>query len=276
MNRKPKKPAPGRAGGDRRAEPPAAESNGHFWLYGHHAVAAALKNPRRSCHLLLATRQGLERLGDAARRRGVEIRITDPREIGRVVPQGAVHQGVALKVAPLQPRPLERVLAVQGAESLFLMLDQITDPRNVGAILRTALALGVQAVIVQERRSGELNAACARAAAGALDIIPIVAVTNLARTIVRLKEAGYRVTGLQAQAPIPVEELPYVPRRLLVFGSEGAGMRRLVSEGCDELARIHMTPHMESLNVSVACGIALYVLKRVVARRTPPTDAALS
>jgi len=255
------------------------DSSGHFWYYGLHAVRAALQNPRRTCHLLLATRQALERLGRAVERPGLEIRIVSPREVARVLPEGATHQGVALKLAPLPPVPLERILAIQGARSLFLMLDQITDPRNMGAILRTAVAMGVNAVVVQERRSAELNGACARAAAGAVDMIPVVEVVNLTRALLRLKEAGYRVTGLDAEAPTPIETLPDSPRRVLVFGSEGSGIRRLVGETCDELARITTDPRMESLNVSVAAGIALYVVQRVLPRTSTapaprPAEAA--
>ncbi len=273
MNDKPKKPSGERRRTPARGRERGPRESGHFWYYGHHAVLAALRNPRRSCHLLLATREGLQRLGSAAQRKGVEIRIVDPQEISRHLPRGATHQGVALKVAPLPPLPLERVLAVQGEESLFLVLDQITDPRNVGAILRTAVAMGVRAVILQERRSAELNGACAKAASGAVDMMPVVEVVNLSRALLRLKEEGYRVTGLDAAAELAIEDLPYAPRRVLLFGSEGSGIRRLVGEQCDEFARIVMDPRIESLNVSVACGIALYVVRRVVgarARMQPP------
>lgn len=237
-----------------------------LWLWGYHAVLAALRNPRRSCYQLVATEQALERLGQAAQRRGLQIRVATPAEVARLVPAGAVHQGVALRVAPLPPLALDRVLAVQPAESLFLVLDRITDPRNFGAILRSAVAMGAAAVLVQERRSAEMGGAAAKAAAGALDMIPIVEVTNITRALLRLKEAGFRVTALDAAAPTPIEELAWVPRRALVFGSEGEGIRRLVGETCDEHARIVIDPRIESLNVSVAAGIALYVLERVLRR----------
>ncbi len=258
---------PPRPAGGRRGETRAPRESGRYWFWGHHAVLAALRNPRRPVHRLLATRPALERLGGAVERPGLEIRIVPPREVARVLPEGATHQGVALEVAPLPPVPLERILAIQGARSLFLVLDQITDPRNFGAILRTAVAMGVDAVVVQERRSAEPNGACARAAAGALDLIPVVEVVNLARALARLDEAGYRVTGLDAEAETPVEALPHAPRRALVFGSEGRGIRRLVGAHCHEFARIVMDPRMESLNVSVACGIALYVVRRVLEGR---------
>ncbi len=242
---------------------PAAGRGGEAgtWLYGHHAVLAALRNPRRGCRLLLATERGLERLGRAAQRSGVEIRLADPREIARALPPGAAHQGVALRVAPLPALALERVLAVQSERSFFLLLDRITDPRNFGAILRSAMAMGVDAVVVQQRRSAETGGAAAKAASGALDMIPIVEVVNLARALEQLREAGYRVTGLDAAAPVAVEELAPVPRRVLVLGSEGEGMRRLVAAGCDERARLVIDPRIDSLNVAVAAGIALYLLR---------------
>ncbi len=242
---------------------PAARRGGgqELWLYGHHAVLAALRNPRRACRLLLATEQGLAKLGPAAQRSGVEIRLADPREIARTLPPGAAHQGVALGVAPLPPLALERVIAVQPADSLFLLLDRITDPRNFGAILRSAVAFGVAAVIVQQRRSAEWSGAAAKAASGALDMIPLVEVVNLARALERLREAGFRITGLDAAAPTAVEALAPVPRRVLVLGSEGEGMRRLVAAGCDERARLVVDPRIDSLNVAVAAGIALYLLR---------------
>jgi 23S rRNA (guanosine2251-2'-O)-methyltransferase len=251
-------------------------ASAELWFWGHHAVLAALRNPRRTCHLLLATEQALERLGRAAQRPGLEIRIAQPAEIARRLPPGAVHQGVALKVAPLPALSLDRVLAVQPEESLILVLDQITDPRNFGAILRSAVAMRASAVIVQERRRAEMAGAAARAAAGALDLIPIVEVTNLTRALLRLKESGYRVTALDAAAPTPIEELGWTPRRALVFGSEGEGIRRLVGETCDEHARIDVDPRIDSLNVSVAAGIALYVLERVLRRMRAAAPSAVT
>ena len=255
--------APGR-GRETPSAPPRGDAP--LWLYGHHAVLAALRNPRRQCQLLLATEQALEKLGRAAQRAGLEIRIARPAEIARHLPQGAAHQGVALRAAPLSPLALERVIAVQPAESFFLLLDQVTDPRNFGAILRSAVALGVNAVIVQERRSAEWSGAAAKAASGALDMIPLVEVVNLARAIEQLKDAGYRVTGLDAAAATAIEDLEPMRRRVLVLGSEGEGMRRLVAEGCDERARLVIDPRIDSLNVAVAAGIALYVLRRVRGR----------
>ena len=149
-----------------------------------------------------------------------------------------------------------------GERSLVLALDQVSDPRNLGAILRTAAALGVSGVLLPDRRSAELNGACAKAASGALDILPLVEVVNLARALAELKQRGYWLVGLDAAAPAALEALDLPQRVVLVLGSEGEGLRRLVAESCDYLARLEIDPRMESLNVSVAAGIALYLLAR--------------
>ncbi|MCB2053134.1 MAG: 23S rRNA (guanosine(2251)-2'-O)-methyltransferase RlmB [Geminicoccaceae bacterium] len=231
-------------------------------LYGLHAVAAAIRNPRRQIHGLFATEEGMGRLGEVARKAGLRITPVAAADLDRRLPRDAVHQGVVIEAAPLPPLTLDRVIAVQKERSFFLVLDQITDPRNFGAILRTAVALGVQAVIVPERRSAELGGATAKAASGALDLLPIVEVVNLARALERLKQAGYRITGLDGEAEQTLADATPAPRRALVLGSEGAGIRRLVGEGCDEILKIEIDRRMESLNVSVAAAIALFELVR--------------
>ncbi len=156
-------------------------------------------------------------------------------------------------------------------EDLFADLARIEvdpglTPEQLDAILRSAAAFDVAGVILPGRRSAPLSAACARAAAGALDLVPIVEVANLAQAIERLQRAGFRVVGLDAHAEPPFESLPYHPRRALVLGSEDKGLRRLVAERCDALARLPISPRMESLNVAVAAGIALYLLARGLPR----------
>ena len=236
--------------------------SGQIWLFGHHAVAAALRNPRRTCHQLLASEEGMQRLGADVSRKGIRITPTPAPEISRHLPRGAVHQGLALHVAPMPPLTLDRVIAIQKPQSLFLALDQVTDPRNFGAILRTAAAMGVSAVIVPERRSAELNGAAAKAASGALDMIPIVEVVNLTRALVKLKEAGFQITGLDSESETTIDKALPSNRRVLVVGSEGTGIRRLVGETCDEILSIDIESKIESLNVSVAASIALYALTR--------------
>jgi 23S rRNA (guanosine2251-2'-O)-methyltransferase len=246
-----------RGGASHRPAEPAAKG---LWLYGRHAVEAALANPRRSCHRLLATAEALARLGAGARRPGVEVVIVERAEIDRKLGAETVHQGLALSVAPLPALDLRRVCAPEPGRNVVLMLDQINDPHNVGAILRTAAAFEVRAVIVAERRTAPLGGAVAKAASGALDLVPIVEAANLARALDELADLGYWRIALDGHAEQSIEAAPEADNLALVLGAEGEGVRRLVQEHCDFSARLPIAPTMESLNVSVACGIALYAL----------------
>ena len=242
-----------------RREPKPAKG---LWLYGRHAVAAALANPRRSCHRLLATTEGLASLGAAARRPGLEVATVEREELDRRLGMGAVHQGLALSAAPLPRLDLRRACAPEAGRNLVLLLDQITDPHNIGAILRSAAAFEVRAVVLPARRSAELGGTVAKAASGALDLIPVVEVTNLAQALDELAALGYWRVALDGAAEATIDQVPDAPNLALVLGAEGSGVRRLVREKCDLLARLPIAPAMESLNVSVACGIALYALER--------------
>ena len=225
-------------------------------LYGRHAVLAALANPDRHARRLHASREALRDLPLPER---LEVRMTDARGLELLLGRDVPHQGLALEVDPLPPRGLEE--ALWGIRPV-LALDQVTDPRNLGAILRSAAAFEIGAVILPERHSAALNGACAKAASGALDIVPIIAVTNLARALQALDEAGLDVIGLDASAAQPIDQLTPQGRPALVLGSEGEGLRRLVRERCARLVRLPISPRIESLNVSVAAGIALYALAR--------------
>jgi 23S rRNA (guanosine2251-2'-O)-methyltransferase len=231
-------------------------------LYGRHAVEAALANPRRSCHRLLATADAHARLGAQGARSGVEVRIVERAELDRLLGEGAVHQGLALSVAPLPKLALERACAPGPGRNLVLVLDQIQDPHNLGAIMRSAAAFGVRAAVLPERGSGELGGAAAKAASGALDVVPVVEVVNLARALDDLAAQGYWRLALDPEAEGTIEDVPQVDDLALVLGAEGSGLRRLVAEHCDFAARLPIAPEMASLNVSVACGIALYALTR--------------
>ncbi|MFO1046625.1 MAG: 23S rRNA (guanosine(2251)-2'-O)-methyltransferase RlmB [Geminicoccaceae bacterium] len=246
MSRRPKSPPP----------------PGRIWLYGQHAVAAALANPDRPCYRVLASEAMLADIASAARARAITPELVPPDRLARLLPPDAAHQGLAAAVGPLPEREPSELGEDAAARSLVLALDQVNDPRNLGAILRTAAALGVEAVILPQRRSAELAGACAKAASGALDLVPIVEVVNLARTLAELKKRGYWVVGLDAAGASALETLDLPARVVLVLGSEGEGLRRLVTEECDHLARLEIDPRMESLNVSVAAGIALYLLAR--------------
>lgn len=224
--------------------------NGTYWLYGIHPVQMALANPQRQKGELLATPAALEKLPKGAKARQVTL-----EELSKLLPPGSTHQGVALAVWPLVPPPLERVLA-EGKP--LVMLDQVTDPQNIGAILRSAAAFGAGAVIVQDKHSPSENATIAKTAAGALELIPYLPVVNLSRCIEEAQRAGYWAIGLDGAAKQTLAECKPGAQTLLVMGAEGAGLRRLVAEHCDMLAKLPIDGRMESLNVSVAAGIALY------------------
>jgi 23S rRNA (guanosine2251-2'-O)-methyltransferase len=249
--------------------PPGAPKG--LWLYGRHAVAAALANPWRSCHRLLATAEALARLGAHAERAGVEVTIVERAAIDRLLGAATVHQGLTLSVAPLPKLDLRRSCAPESGRpesgrNVVLALDQINDPHNLGAILRSAAAFEVRAVVMPERRSAELGGVVAKAASGALDLVPVVEVVNLARALEQLAALGYWRVALDAAATATLDEVPEERNLVLVLGAEGSGLRRLVGERCDFAARLPIALQMDSLNVSVACGIALYALAR---RRGP-------
>ena len=226
------------------------------WIWGWHAVEAALSNSRRGEPLhLLATPDRTKQI-QAKFGRIAALETTENQQIGQKLPQGAVHQGVALRPAPLDDIDLDDIEARPGA--LILMLDQVTDPQNVGAILRSAAAFGVSAVILQDRHAPKLSGALAKAAAGAVDTVPVAHVVNLSRALEDLSKAGWRTVGLSGEADRGLHEVLDGAATVLVLGSEGDGLRRLVAEHCDELARIPMPGGFESLNVSAAAAIALY------------------
>jgi 23S rRNA (guanosine2251-2'-O)-methyltransferase len=208
----------------------------------------------------VATAPAIGRLGALAQRPGLELTEADPRRVGHHLPADAVHQGLALEVGPLTQRRLDEILAGLGGTALLLAIDQVSDPRNLGAILRSAVAFGAAAVLLPSHGSADLGPACAKAASGALDLIPIVEVANLAHALGQTKEAGFWAIGLDAEAPMPLAAAPAYERRALVLGAEGRGLRRLTAERCDLLACLPIAPAIESLNVAVAAGIALYLL----------------
>jgi 23S rRNA (guanosine2251-2'-O)-methyltransferase len=249
-----------------------ARERGESWLYGRHAVAAALANPQRRWRRL-AILPGLEAeaaelvAAAAAEKRGRDesIQVCDRMALALLLPEGAVHQGWALAVEPLDPADLDDVLRAAEAapgRSIVVVLDQVTDPHNVGAVLRSAAAFGAAAVIIAEHGAPPVGGVLAKAASGALDRVPLIRAVNLARALDRLKAAGYWCCGLDEGAPEPLAALDLGPRVALVLGSEGGGLRRLLRERCDYLARLPTRPALSSLNVSNAAAIALYELVR--------------
>jgi 23S rRNA (guanosine2251-2'-O)-methyltransferase len=262
-------------GSPSRPRPPApaaaARGQAERWLYGRHPVVAALANPERGWrHLAVLAGQeeearALFAAAQATRRGdGEPIRVLDRAGFARLLPEGAVHQGLALEVDPLDAIDLDDVLrAADGAtRSVIVVLDQVSDPQNVGAVLRAAAAFGARAVIVAAHGAPATTGALAKAASGALDLVPLVEEVNLARALDRLKEAGFWCCGLDERAPQLLAELDLGARVALVLGAEGSGLRRLVRERCDYLARLPTSAAMPSLNVSTAAAVALYALAR--------------
>lgn len=188
------------------------------------------------------------------------LSVLQPGEIARLLPAGAAHQGLALLAPALEPLPLDEL--AQPAEGALLVLDGITDPQNVGAIFRSAAAFGARGVVLQDRHAPPLTGALAKAAAGAVDRVPHARAVNLSRALERLADGGWRAVGLAGEAPETLEAVLDDQPTVLVMGSEGEGLRRLVAEHCDVLGRIPMPGGFESLNVSAAAAVALYEATR--------------
>ena len=224
-----------------------------FW--GKHAVAAALDNPDRKILKAWATREaaGFMQFPD-----GVPVTLADVADLGRLVPHDAPHQGVVIEAEPLEDLWLADLLAEAAERSTLLVLDQVTDPHNVGAILRSAAAFGALGIVTQDRHSPPEGGVIAKAASGALERVPWVRVVNLARALEEIAEAGFWRIGLAGDVDTDLKDALGPPRVALVLGAEGPGMRSNTREHCDALARLAITDAVESLNVSNAAAIALY------------------
>lgn len=229
---------------------------GPVYLYGIHTVRAALDNPGREKRALLATPNALGRLRETGGTAGVEITETSPRELDRLLGGEAVHQGVALEVEPIGRFGLDDIEPLR----LVVVLDQITDPHNVGAILRTACAFGADAVITTMRYAPRETGVMAKAASGALDIVPFIEVRNLGDALETLKKRGLTVLGFDSEAPEPLQAMPGAGPVAVVLGAEGKGLRQRTRETCDRLVRLDMPGAIKSLNVSNAAAIALFAV----------------
>jgi 23S rRNA (guanosine2251-2'-O)-methyltransferase len=225
------------------------------WLYGRHPVLAALANPERRIERILATREMAER---HAKEFAGRAQVLSREELAQRLPAGAVHQGIAALVAPLEEPQLEDVLARCKDDALVLALDQVTDPHNVGAILRSAAAFGVAGLIVTERHAPADTGVLAKAASGALEVVPMVRAVNLARALEQLKDAGFWLYGLDERGDAQIGELDLKGRVCIVLGAEGEGLRRLTAEKCDRLVTIPTNAALAALNVSNAAAIASY------------------
>lgn len=213
-----------------------------------------MANPARRIERIVATRNAAARLPE-----GTEgVQVLDPDAIDGMLPPGAVHQGLAVRALPLEPTSLRDACAKPDARPV-LILDGVTDPQNVGAAFRSAVAFGARAVVMQDRKSPPLTGSLAKAAAGAIELVPHVRVINIARTLDELKAFGYLTIGLEGESTLPIAEALADKRpAALVLGAEGKGLREGVAASCEKRARIPIAPAMESLNVSVAAAIALY------------------
>lgn len=227
-------------------------------LYGAHAVREALVSRRRKLLALYATEAALPRIAELAREARLEPRLVDARDLSRHLGDEAVHQGLLLEARPLPEADISDIVSNSG---VVLALDQVTDPHNVGAILRTACAYGVDALIVTERHRPDMTGVLAKAASGALEHVTIVSVVNLARALDELRDRGYSVIGLDSEGSAPIETIPMSPPLALVLGAEGKGLRRLTRERCDLVARLDLPGPIKSLNVSNACAAALTVTR---------------
>jgi 23S rRNA (guanosine2251-2'-O)-methyltransferase len=238
------------------------KAEGGLWLYGLHAVRAALANRRRKSKRIVLTERAGRELGKVLLGR-VRADVVAAEAVARLLPVGAVHQGVALLCDPLPKRAIEDVLDADSSNpQTVLVLDQISDPHNVGAILRTAAAFAASAVIVQDRNAPPESGALAKAASGALEIVPYVETVNIARALEKLGNSGYWRIALSSDGESPLADALGSRNIALVLGSEGSGIRRLVRERCDVAAFIPVEQAIGSLNVSNAAAIALYASRQ--------------
>ncbi len=232
---------------------------GKLWLYGKHACLAALENPNRVVHHAYVTKAMMEEIRPYLS--NIPHGLVEAKDIAKQLPEDAVHQGIALEVAALPALDLADIIDEEA--SFVVVLDQVTDPHNVGAILRSSAAFGVDAVIVHDRHAPKESSIIAKTASGALELVPLVSVTNIVYALKDLQKAGFWCIGLAGDAEKTIAQIAVdAPLKIaLVLGAEGEGLRRLTIENCDFLARLPMHPQMESLNVSNAAAIALYALR---------------
>lgn len=227
-------------------------------IYGAHPVEEALKNPKRKIVKLTCTLNGAERLKAFTQLLGITPEIVNPKVLDRKVEPDAVHQGMILEAKALRQPQLSEI----EQSGVVVMLDQVTDPHNVGAILRTCAAFQVTAVVTTARHSAEASGVLFKAASGAYEHVPFVKVTNLARAMEELRDAGFRLVGLDSEAEIALGAIDKTPPLVLVLGAEGKGLRELTRKNCDVVAKLDFSGAIRSLNVSNAAAVALYALTR--------------
>ena len=257
-----KPPQRHRGGEHRRAEPRESGStdNERIRIFGIHAVEAALRNPAREVRRLILTDNAENRLDELLKSRGAKFEGVHPRDLDRLLGPDTVHQGAVLETGPLPEPTLEDLAEAAVHQGPLVVLDQVTDPHNVGAILRSAAVFGAAGLIMTRRNSPDLSGVLAKAASGALEHVPVALVTNLARAMEKLAEQGVARIGLDGDAESLIQSANLKGATALVLGAEGKGLRRLTREGCDQLCRIGAPGGIASLNVSNAAAIALHMV----------------
>jgi 23S rRNA (guanosine2251-2'-O)-methyltransferase len=225
-------------------------------IHGAHSVTEALKNPKRKIIALKVTTNAAERLHEAAAARGITPEIVHPRILDHLAGPDSVHQGMVLEAKPLRAPRLDQI----EKSGIVVILDQVTDPHNVGAILRSCAAFGVKALVTTARHSPEASGVLFKSASGAYEHVPMVKVTNLARALEELRSYGFRLIGLDSEAETAIGAVDRAPPVALVLGAEGKGLRQLTRQTCDVVARLDMPGAIKSLNVSNAAAICLYAL----------------
>lgn len=245
----------------------SSNKNGNLYFYGRHPVCAAVANPKRQIISLLCTSENFQELQTLCLKYGRNpniIRITDRKEIERLLPPEAVHQGFAAVVKELPSISIEElcVLAEQHENCHLLILDQVTDPQNIGAIIRSCVAFNTLALIVQDKNSPGESGAMAKASAGMIEQLPICRVTNLSRAIEILKKSGFWTIGMDGYATTLIDGINKKGKNAVIMGSEGKGMRRLIEESCDITVRLPISEKVESLNVATAAAVTLYEMNK--------------
>ncbi len=267
---KPKKPSDSKNKGSNKRGGKGREG-GAGWIWGFHAANAALSNPKRTIHDIYVTENARERLSIPGKPPFPKLAL--PSEIDRLLPRGASHQGVALRCAPLEWPDISDIAFEAPDDGLIIVLDQITDPHNVGAMLRLASAFGANALVIQDRHAPPLAGALAKVATGCLETVPVCQVTNIGNTLQDLAKTGWFITGLAGETDLDLADaVRGESKKVIVMGAEGAGLRPRVRDCCDQLARIPMHSYLhgekalpgqaESLNVATAAAIALYEVRR--------------
>lgn len=237
------------------------KANNDLWIFGSHACASAIENPKRTIKRVLLTKSAKEEFSSilsSKSNRLPPIEVVDKHILDSLLGATTAHQGIALAVHQLPEPDLSDIYSNPDSNSVIVVLDQVTDVHNIGAILRSCAAFKVDALILTEFNAPAETGAMAKTACGALELVPMIRAKNLVKTLEQLKKQGYWCVGMDGEAKAPLEEIKTFNRLVLVMGAEGKGIRRLTREHCDLLVKIPIDSAMESLNVSNATAIALY------------------